>query len=278
MGKEGINDFVEKLSNIDSELASRIVQKKEDKEKGKRILKELGLPTFKSVVIPLAEFRENPGDVIANATELGTGQYSVSLTSDIPGKLRLNKFPLTTNEITNFLAESVPVNETPRWILLLREYAQNIFGGNIIFGDDEKILVEIVPGEHSGLAHGRVTPKVFRSAAEVNRIPDRYLAGAVDKAIKLVKKGHRVGAYEFVLIKYPKKGDNNLRPIFLDYQGESLHIGKTVEVNSKGRSLMQIQQERDFDVLKTSEEYINTPPETSTAARNFWRRKWQGGD
>lgn len=234
-----MNDWAETTSR--SERASLALMYREDegvKKFGLEILDKLGLPQWKHIALPLSEFLADPQKKFEEIRELGSDQYHVSLTSDIEGKRRLRKFPLSADQALSFIHEKVASGEQDKFLLVLKEISRNVYGGNIIINDDGSILLETAPGEHLELVTGRITPTIFGLRDRFTRalgiytdnegknpLQDVDLEQILLKTVNLIPKDrydsdgkpdYHPGYYEFVLVEDQKKG--GLRSIFLDYR------------------------------------------------------------
>lgn len=134
--------------------AARIAESSTDKKNGLRFLEEHNLPRYKKVSFSLSDFLDNPDLQISLLPKPATGKYYTSIVDDLTGK-RVFKLDQARKQILPFVQSKLDSREiSPDSTITLSEYWPNLYGGNIVIGEDGSITIELVEGKHARLAKG----------------------------------------------------------------------------------------------------------------------------
>lgn len=238
-----VSHYAKSVKVFDRALATQLLENDSDKIEGQRVLDKLGLPQWANVTLRLDDFFNSPEQIINGLKTLDSNQFHVSLSSKIPGREKIKKFPAAEKEIVEFINENVSPSERGDFTLILRETSENIYSGNVIVNDDGSVYLEAGKGRHLEFVNGQTTPTIFGirnpftkvtgihdSPSGQNRIKDPDLDYLFLKTINLIPKDsldqdHKPkphpGYYEFVIAEDNING--GLRPVFTDYRVDSIY-------------------------------------------------------
>lgn len=144
-------------SNILAKIL-KIYESSAAKEDGLSTLEKLNLPRYGKVKVTAGEFLANPKEYL---DLLKTDRYFPSVTNKTSGK-RHFKLGLNQKELFSFLREGLNDGKIAKDnLLILSEFHQNFFSGNIIINPPSEInsqasrsiSMELVEGVHAGLAY-----------------------------------------------------------------------------------------------------------------------------
>lgn len=227
-----INDWANSLEEVGlQELAERLSEGEEVKMAGLKKLEELALPHLKRETIKLSSFLVNPKKYFEH---LNSQKFYVNLVGGISAKVRMRSINLTRSQVLQFISDNVKKLETEYFTLILSEYYNNIYGGNIVVNFAGSYLLELAKGTHSELVTGEKKPCLLAEGDNVRNIcittnvkglekvdNETEIKDAVIKTLACIPtvdvKGKLFpGYYEFVLVV--KTDGASLSPIFLDYR------------------------------------------------------------
>lgn len=236
--------------------ANQIDESPKDKATGLSFLEQHNLPRYQKVSFSLMNFLNNPDSQINLLPKPVTGKYYTSIVDEKTGK-RIFKLNQSRRQILPFIQAKLKSEEISKEsTMTLSEYWPNLYGGNIIIGEDGQVVIELVKGKHAKLAKGlggqilvaRSDPFTgilkFKTMLEDDSLA-YLLKTAVTKAFNLIPQvkmplakntslgrfrelenieGNQLSAmvpipgyYEFILTKKPKqKKSADLQTIFLD--------------------------------------------------------------
>lgn len=167
----------------------------------------LGLPHYRQLRLPVGVFLSSSDQVIA---ELSCEKYWFQLTPEPPHK-KVTVVDVLSNELRNTV-ESQSQSYSRKTSLLISEYANNLFGGNIVIGSMGRVVAEFAEGLQSKVASQEIIPEfTVSSSPGTNSLTysfdDPRLRRAMWQLIRDIRK--LPGYYEFTILE-------GWRPIFLD--------------------------------------------------------------
>ena len=167
----------------------------------------LGLPCYKQLHVPLGLFLENPDQF---TSELSSQKYWFQLTS-VSQQTKITVVDVHSDELQDAVA-SVDTTRPDDTSLLLSEYADNLFGGNIVVGEKGRIIAEFSEGLQGKVASQEVIPDfTTTSRPGTNTLSysfeDNRLRSAIWSLVQPIR--YLPGYYEFTIL-------DGWRPIFLD--------------------------------------------------------------
>ena len=217
-----INDWARAIEGLSfNDLASKI---ETDRTEGFEALEKLGLPHYKKIIIDLTQFLESPESI---TQELGSRKFYAVLL-DPNGKLqRFSKVGATLEEVQAWIDEKISPENQEHYQIILNQYYENLYGGNIVVNPSGQLLVEFKRGQVHGLPQGKITPEFY-----VTRDPhtqslhysfeDEQIRENIYRTLQTIPHSgegreltFKPGYYEFVLVK--KTEESPPEPIFLDY-------------------------------------------------------------
>lgn len=202
----------------------------EDRANGFREVERLGLPRYVRREVNLADFLENQGVYFRN---LEREKYFITLIPKQKVKRRISKWDAGREEVLHFIAENIDDRDAREYTLVIQEYFENLFGGNIIIGAEEnQVYVEFKSGSPSEISDGTVVTEFFvtrdtHTGSFQYSFEDEGLRRIIYQAlISIPHEGQGrdmrflPGYYEFVIVKDDEK---KVRPIYLDYKDKSVY-------------------------------------------------------
>lgn len=229
-----INEWARAIRNGNQKLAQQL---DEDRLTGFRAMEKLRLPHYKQETIALAAFLHDPQEYLER---IGSQKFYVNLLPRKGQLIRYRQIDLSQEEVVPFVQEHVPASQVEHYLIVLSEFYENQYSGNIVISPGGEIVVEMVKGSHAPLVSGAKTPEFFVHRDEFTgslsySFEDEALRKAVWNALLTIppfnedapseKIDRRTrftpGYYEFVLIK---RGQTEpLKVIFIDYRGNSAY-------------------------------------------------------
>jgi hypothetical protein len=225
-----INDWARSVRKGNPHLADQL---DEDRLVGFRAIEGLGLPRFRQETMILSEFLHNSQEYL---DRIGSQKFYVNLPPRKEGLTRYRQIDLSRDEVLPFIQEHVPASRSCDYMIVLFEFYENQYGGNIVIDDNGGLVVEMVKGSHAPLVSGEKTPEFFIRRDEFTgslsySFEDETLRKAVWSMLLAIPHYNNEistgdtdryvrftpGYYEFVLIR---RGDARpLEAVFLDYRG-----------------------------------------------------------
>jgi len=151
------------------------------KENGANTLEQLNLPIYRRIKTTIGEFLQNPEKYFSS---LRSNLYYPSVMDKKTG-IRLFDLGLDESATLNFVKDLIDKKAIfPDYSFTLSEYQKNEISGNItinpvIFNESNRmaehsgeIYIEIVDGEHVGLAYGEKSPVLIARTNLENNHPD----------------------------------------------------------------------------------------------------------
>jgi hypothetical protein len=186
---------------------------------------ELGLPSYRNVMVPLHVFLDDPESTIAS---VGTDKYWFQLLPHDRSEEKVTISDIPKSDIAQYVMGASVEKNRGSYHLLLSEFVTNIWGGTVIVSDDRSVVGAFRRGQQSQVASEEDPAEiVMKSQPGTSRIlyfdlaedkspgsvpdrpiPDEHLKCALWNAASYVRK--TPGYHELALV-----GDS-LRPIFLD--------------------------------------------------------------
>ena len=225
-----INDWAHAVRKGNRNLADQL---DEDRLIGFRAIEGLGLPRFRQETMIFSEFLRNPQEYL---DRIGSQKFYVNLPPRKEGLKRYRQIDLSRDEVLPFIQEHVSASQSCDYTMVLFEFYENQYSGNIVIDDNGGLVVEMVKGSHAPLVSGEKTPEFFirrdkftgslsysfedetlRKAVwnmllAIPHYSDEFSTGDTDRYARFTP-----GYYEFVLIR---RGDARpLEAVFLDYRG-----------------------------------------------------------
>lgn len=209
----------------------------EDRLTGFRAMEKLHLPHFKQETIALAEFLCDPQKYFG---KIGSQKFYVNLSPRKELLTRYRQIDLSQEEVVPFVQEHVPASQVENYLMVLSEFYENQYSGNIVISPSGEIVIEMVKGSHAPLVSGEKTPEFFVRRDEFTgnlsySFEDKTLRKAVwnvllaipcfneDMPSEGINRHTRFtpGYYEFALIK--REQTEPLKVMFIDYRGNSAY-------------------------------------------------------
>lgn len=188
---------------------SKIYENSRAKEDGLSTLERLGLPRYEKVKITIGEFLLDPEKYL---NSLKTNKYFPSITNKATGE-RHFKLDLNQGEVLAFIKEALSSGKiTKDNLLILSEFHQNFFSGNIIINPTSKengqasrsINMELVEGAHTGLAYEGSMP-IIRTAATWFERPEIEVLLTEDLSPYLLEEISKVNAGAYLSFRLFKE-------------------------------------------------------------------------
>lgn len=234
---EGEGHIFDWIGKIDSGLFR---EKYQDKSERKKMLKEMGLPTYNEVVVNLEEFNSNPekyfNQVIEQNRPSDNFYFTIFPNAQERGSLSTGKQGFSREQVVKFIREQ-RIN-LANHTLIIEPHHEKVFSGTIHADASGEICGEFVSGkEQSVLSRGEMSPE-FRIEGKLGdsenlrfhssgKSEDENVAiqclfeGSIKKAGEAVKRkfGRRMPS-DFDLdleLFYISPGEGQeLQPIFFD--------------------------------------------------------------
>lgn len=232
------SEWLGKLRKTNPDLADKLV---DDRFQGFNKVEGLGLPCYKRAVMPVEEFMKNPK---RNLGSLDCERFYVILLTEDSSKPRYVKDDLTRDDAVKFVKESLTRSQAKQYSVILLQFYQNIYGGNIVIDDNQNVLVELIEGRQGPVARGTKTPpfSVWRdeyTGSFKYSFDDQKLRKTVFETLLHIPHTEDVsralkfqtGYYEFALVK--KENSEKIEPIFFDYK-DNPHWYNIGKANSTG--------------------------------------------
>ena len=223
-----INDWAAALEEVDEASASKI---DEPRSVGFEGVERLNLPRYKRREVPLGEFLASPDETFA---EIGSEKFYVTLLPKRNDLRRVRKSGLSKEDVLGFVHSEISNNEIDDYSLIIQEYFDNLYGGNIVVNPSGQIYIEFKTGKQGEIADGTATPEFtakrdrFLKAFEYS-FEDTHLREIIYKTILSIPHSGEaremefpVGYYEFVIVQ--KNEDLPVEPIFIDYRENPAYL------------------------------------------------------
>lgn len=226
------DDWARAVKKIDPVLASMLG---ENKFIGFKRVEDLKLPRYESKTLRLAEFMKNHEMYLSS---LGSKLFYIGLIPKTKNLKRYGEKGISANSAIEFVRENVSEDNIENYDIILQQYFENKYGGNIQIGfEPNQVLVEFKRGHQGEIAKGIATPE-FIVRKDINTgvfkytFDDEQLKKVIYKTImsiphETIWDGNandaygrnidiklRPGYYEFFLIK--RDENSELEPIFFD--------------------------------------------------------------
>ncbi|MDD4332589.1 MAG: hypothetical protein PHT51_00565 [Patescibacteria group bacterium] len=216
-----INDWAKALEKVNPKLSAAL---NEDRSIGIKNLKKLNLPRYKDNHLALTDFLQDPQKGIKNLKTTTFAFNLIPLEKNMP---RNGGYDKNIDQIISFVNQRIAKEEQINYDIIISQYFENIYGGNIIVGEDGKALTaEFKKGGQSDIARGKIIPEF-----SVTRDPytdsfrysftDEKLRELIYKSILTVPhegEGRDMkfipGYYEFVIIQKDEKSP--MEVLFID--------------------------------------------------------------
>ncbi|HVS59026.1 MAG TPA: hypothetical protein VHD60_04835 [Candidatus Saccharimonadales bacterium] len=130
-------------------------------------VKEFGLPQTRWTYSRAEDFLNDP-DATFEALDLD--HYLAVLTpTRNPSLKRMRDFRLTKPEVIDFAKNKIPTQELAKYDIVLQEFFQHHYGGNIVCNPDGSVFVEVVKGElgHNDLVTQRKTADLIMQRSPI---------------------------------------------------------------------------------------------------------------
>ena len=223
----GINDYSRKLKLINFALAQKLFEGPDYKEESMKILRETGLPRFKTVIMDLSEFLKNKEEVYLQF------EYTPDFINIINKKTgeRNRKEGVSKEGIDVFIKNIVTdLSKVGDYKILVSESPEILYGGVLVISSPEKFYMEMVKGSLTDLVSKNKLPDYTASYDKENAfdLSIKY-SGSVDDKLKLKMyeiiqlTKFRIGYYEFCLAKTDPKSDK-LTPFFFEYSDKETYL------------------------------------------------------
>ncbi|MFH1971774.1 MAG: hypothetical protein ABIJ05_05380, partial [Patescibacteria group bacterium] len=156
-------------------------------------------------------------------------------------KDRKRAIDMTRDQIMEYIRNETPSEKRADYNVITYRYYENIYGGNIVIGNNGRVTIEMVEGKHIKLANG-IGPLVviaesnqflktikyyeFRDGQK-QELQNMALKKAVWQTLECIPKNqltenglvtYHKGFYEFILTK--KNQSSPLSPIFIDFSDD----------------------------------------------------------
>jgi len=163
-----INDWANSLEEVGmQELAKCLSEGEEVKIAGLKKLEELALPHLKRETMYLSAFLDNPE---MHFEQLNSQKFYVNLIGGVKESIRIRSINLTRSQVLQFISDTVKKSETEHFTIILSEYYDNMYGGNIVINPDGAYLLELAKGTHGELVTGEKKPCLLAEGTSVNNV------------------------------------------------------------------------------------------------------------
>jgi RimJ/RimL family protein N-acetyltransferase len=220
-----INDWASSLSTVDPELSRRLDT---SRTTGFENLEKLDLPRYMRKTLPLVEFITNTDSVLL---DMQCDRFYISLVPKDEGLRRFGTSGLDDAQIMDYVNRNVDPSSIESYEIVVQQYFENLYGGNIVVNPNGQIYIEFVKGKQGPVAKGKVKPDFFVTSDPFTNsmrysFEDPKLRGTIYQTLRAIPSygnGRDVkytpGYYEFVIIR--ENEESPPRPIFIDYKDES---------------------------------------------------------
>jgi hypothetical protein len=194
----------------------------EDRLVGIEALDQFNLPRYKRLSMPLIEYLKNPEKYLRS---LDTDSYYVSLNPYNKQLKRERRVRMSAEEIMPFITEYVG-EKTDQFDILILQYFENLYGGNILIAPDNSMIIEFREGYQGPIGSGSETPQ-FTGGRDVftgnffYSFEDPKLRQLIYDTVQTIPhhQGERdktflPGYYEFVIVR--NRLTQELEPKFID--------------------------------------------------------------
>jgi hypothetical protein len=205
-------------------------------------LKKMGLPTYDLVVLGLDMFLRTQDRVLDVMDFPMYWVTMIPLSSRLP---KITRLGLSQSDVLDFAHENA--GEQENYDMLISEYENNVYGGNI-HSKDGLVYLELIKGDQIHVAQGTVdAADIYRAQRDdIHRgfrysVDDPVMRDIMWKTIQQIRvKDSREdgitnaefmeGYFELALTNTPQR--SNLRPIFLDHKTSPLftNLRHSVEI------------------------------------------------
>jgi hypothetical protein len=163
------NKFIE--TGWNERVTDPFSETEEVKLRGAETLRKLDLPFLTSATSSLSRFLANPEELY---NRLGDhNKYHVSLISD-KWSTRLRRFNLDPEGVEEFIEEKVDPEKIADFTIILKRFYENKYGGNIVIGENGRVRIELVGGNHLGVVEGNVPLEAFSESDPYSGILKHY--------------------------------------------------------------------------------------------------------
>ncbi len=224
---EHIDDWAREMNRVQPDSAEFL---DENRAQGFREVERLGLPRYVRQEVNLADFFVNKEQYFK---DLERKKYFITLIPIQKDERRLSRWGIGREEVVDFVKKNIDAEKFHQYNLIIQEYFENLFGGNIIIGSEKnQIYVEFKTGSPSEIANGSTTPEFFIGQDEHTgsfrySFEDEGLRRVMYQTLLSVPHEGQErdmlflpGYYEFVIVK---DDEGRVRPIFLDYKDKPVY-------------------------------------------------------
>ena len=226
-------DAMDRVGGINPEVTAELSKTKADYTEN---FAELALPTYKRYIEPLASFLHEQSP---RHEGMNTPTFWFQLIPKFAGGEKLTRLDVADIDIHDTVQELIAKNniDLDKYDILVSEFLTNKYGGQMVVGDGGEVAVYMGEGTEAEYSTAEKSPQYIadnmRSTGTFHySFEDPELRLAVQNLIQAAaiqadngrfENNYVPGYYEFALC-----GDE-LRPIFLDYRPDQLHIYRPVE-------------------------------------------------
>ncbi len=235
--EENINSWAQSLKEASCELGNGLYQNKAEQY---RKLQETSLPQYNRIEnVEVSYFLDNPESAVS---ELSSERFFISLIPKKEGMPRYGKAGLDVDQVVSFIKEKLDLDDINKYQITINEYFENLFGGNLVVGQQGDVYIEFKRGEQTDIARGKIVPEFIVTR---ERFTESFRYSFQDEDIRRIifmallsvpheGKGRRLrfmpGYYEFVVVR--RDEESIPETIFIDYSDNSLFDLNWEEVNA----------------------------------------------
>lgn len=225
-----MNSWANNLKEVDSDLAKKLFEGPDYKQKMIKEMEEMGLPCLKNIVTELDYFVKNKEEIFSQFTY--PADY-INIINKNTGE-RNREEGLSKDDINNFIDEVVGDSSNYKdYKILISESPPMPYNGVLIIESSDRFVLEMVKGPLPDLVSlgkipdFRVTKgnlfdreNSFDLSIKYSGIDDDNLKNEILKVIQLTK--FKKGYYEFCLAK-TNPDSEKLSPFFFEYSDKSTY-------------------------------------------------------
>jgi len=222
-----INEWAAALKRFDMDLSKRL---DEPRSVGIQNIERLGLPRYQCETVPLTTFLSDPHRYLA---KLGSRKFYIILLPVAPRFTRKSKAGLTEEGVISFVSANVPPSSVEGYDIILQQFFENLYGGNIVIQPDGTVYAEFKEKKQAGISTGADTPKFIVESdtftgslrydftdPELRSLFYSVLSSISHEGASRERK-YLPGYYEFLIVR---KDDGTVGPIFIDYRDNPAYL------------------------------------------------------
>jgi hypothetical protein len=218
----GINAWAKEINKINPTLSSLLYEDGEYKTKNLKMLEELNLPHFKTIILSATDFLNEPEKVFS---QLKYDRYFVNLI-DKNGE-RQRELGIDRKKVISWLNEKIISSNINNYNLLISECPKQPYNGVLVIKSKQSFYLEMIKGTLPDLVNKNISPDYILEKKEFQGIKFISIKKDLDflrtKTLNLIRQtDYFPGYYEFTLAQIDSQKEN-LSPFFFEYSNKKTY-------------------------------------------------------